>query len=281
MTEGKHVLICGSDDLASATAIRLFRAGFQVVLLAADHPQDLHHQRTFSAAVYAGSREIDRVRADTAAGLIEKGEMEPKASLSDFIRYTLANRHIPIVFEDDLKHSPGISIDYIFSSDTALFDIIPERLSDDSVVIVPADIGSIEQAQYRICRDTLCLGSVIYPFNRDSFIDCKKDDPNLKESELVRTPLEGVFTTSCTLDDWIHEKQELGRINEIPILSPLSGKITGLMNSGLIIPGGTAFAEICPASKSVSAKRISAASYAIAGGVLEAVLFDINLKINK
>jgi len=102
----------------------------------------------------------------------------------------------------------------------------------------------------------------------------------MRESEIVRAPLEGVFTTNCMLDGWIHEKQELGRINDIPILSPLSGKITGLLNSGLIIPGGTAFAEVCPATKSISAKRISVQSYAMAGGVLEAILYDIQLEAN-
>lgn len=281
MSERKHILICGTGDLASATAIRLFRAGFHVILLAADRPQDLHYQRTFSAAVYAGSREIEQVSADTVGGLLDKGDIDPDTTIPDFIHYTLANRHIPIIFADDFKNNLNFVADYIFSSDADLFEVIPERISDDSVIIAPADIESIEQAQYRICRDSVCLGNVIYAFNRDSFTDCKKDDPDMKESEMVRAPLEGVFTTSCMLDGWIHEKQELGKINDIPILSPMSGKITGLLNSGLIITSGTAFAEVCPATKSISAKRLSFQSYAIAGGVLEAILYDLNLNKTK
>jgi len=280
MSEQKQILICGTDDLASAVAIRLFRAGFHVILLAASRPQDLHYQRTFSAAVYAGSREIEQIGADTISGLLEKGEINPDTAIADFIHYTLANRHIPILLSGDIKNSLNFNADYIFVSDADLFEIIPERMSDNSVLITPADIGAIEHARYRICRDSACLGNVIYPFNRDSFADCKKDKEDMRESEIVRAPLEGVFTTNCMLDGWIHEKQELGRINDIPILSPLSGKITGLLNSGLIIPGGTAFAEVCPATKSISAKRISVQSYAMAGGVLEAILYDIQLEAN-
>lgn len=281
MSTGKRVLICGTDDLASAVAIRLYRAGFRTILLSAERPLDLHYQRTFSGAVYAGSREIDHISALTIGGLLQKGEINPTASIADFISYTLANRHIPIISIKELKSDPGISADYIFISDAELFSELPDRISDASIIIAPADMGVFEQSRYRICRDSACLGNVIYPFNRDSFVDCKKDEADNSESETVRAPLEGVFTTSCTLDGLIHEKQELGRINDIPILSPLSGKITGLLNSGLIIKGGTPFAEVCPVSKTISAKRISPRSFAVAGGVLEAILYDINLEKTK
>lgn len=278
MSELKRVLICGTDDLASAVAIRLYRSGLHPILLSSERPLDIHYQRTYSGAVYAGSKAIDQVTSWTVAGLLQKGDINPAASIGDFIHYVLANRNIPILSNNELKSDPSISVDYIFISDAELFLEIPVRISDAPVIIAPADMGVFEQSRYRICRDFSCLGSVIYPFNRERFVDCTKDEPQSSDFETVRAPLEGVFTTDCTLDDLVHEKQELGRINDIPILSPLSGRITGLLNSGMIIKGGTLFAEVCPVSQKTSAKRISTKSFAVAGGVLEAILYDIHLE---
>lgn len=273
-----RVLITGSGDLASAAALRLFRSGFKVTLFASDRPMDIHHNRTFSNAVYNGEKTLEQITACTRSGSAEKGDCQPETALHDFVKFTLANRQIPIFTEEDLAESASLLFEYVFSAETELFEKLPARLTENSVHISKRGYKTDFLSHYQVCTDPVCLGRVVYPFNRDAFAERPEEQRSSDSKETVKAPLEGVFTTQRSVGSHIHEKQELGRINDIPILSPVSGKISGLLNSGLIIPAGTVFAEICSLSDPVPVKEISAASLSIAGAVLEALLYDLNLK---
>ncbi len=272
-----HVLITGSDDLASATALRLFRAGFKVTLFVPNRPIDIHHTRTFSSAVYNGEKTIDEVVACTRSGSAARGDSTPETDLADFIEFTYANRQIPILTEEDLVKATALPFEYIFAADAGLFGNLPVRIKENSVIISKKGDNTASSSRYEICVDPVFLGQVLYPFNRDDFMDCGVPETTDGSKERVKAPLEGVFTTDAMVDTLVHEKQELGRINDIPILSPVSGKISGLLNSGMIIPAGTVFAEISSVTDPHPPKRISPASFSVAGAVLEAIMFDLNL----
>ncbi len=272
-----HILITGSGDIATATALRLFRSGYEVTLFASDHPIDVHHNRTYSNGVYNGEKTVEQVTACTRSGSAEKGDCAPETLLSEFVSFTHSNRQIPIITQEDMSAIAALRFDYIFTADTIFFEKLPSGVIDNSVIISKAEDAASTVSRYQICVDPVYLGKVIYPFNRDDFVDCGKVKQNSGSKEEIRAPLEGAFTTATMIGNFIHEKQELGRINDIPILSPASGKISGLLNSGLIIPVGTVFAEICSISNPAPVKLIPADASAVAGGVLEAILFDLNL----
>ncbi len=275
------ILITGSGDIATAAALRLFRSGYKVILFASDHPIDVHHNRTYSNAVYNGEKTVEQVTACTRSGSAVKGDCAPETPLNEFVAFTHSNRQIPIITQEDLSAIAALRFNYIFTADMPLFDKLPSGVTDSAVIICKAEDTFTAGSRYQVCADPVCLGRVIYPFNRDDFIDCGKVLPDSGPKEEVHAPLEGVFTTTATIGNFIHEKQELGRINDIPILSPASGKISGLLNSGLIIPAGTVFAEICSLSDPAPVKLIPAEASAVAGGVLEAILFDLNLGKSK
>ena len=274
----KQVLIAGTNDLATAAAIRLFRSGFSVTLLSTEQPFDMHHSRNYSGAVYAGEKEIENITAITIARALEKGDCQPDTSVSDFIRFSQANRKIPIMFGDGLKRCSDILFDYLFACEQDVYELVDDRLKDQAVIISLAGSDYLEQAHYQICNDLVYTGRVIYPFNKDEMVECMPSVPQVSGTNAVKAPLEGVFSTIHNVDGLIHEKQELAAINNIPILSPFSGKISGLLNSGIIIQAGTLFAEIASASDPRPAKALPATSISVAGGVLEAILFDINLE---
>ncbi len=267
----QRICIAGSNDIATATAIRLYRSGYSVTLLTTAHPLDIHHKRTFSGAVFSGIKSLLQVTAVTFAGSIEQGEISEECSVEEFIQYTHSNRRIPIILPGDLSGLDVAAIDYLFVADIALWDMLPEDLQTQPIVI---GLHGRPETRYAVYAQGLCLGQVQYAFLEEN---CSKEDSANNEAETVRAPLEGVFTTQHSAGDLIHEKQELGRINEIPILSPASGLINGLLNSGALIPAGTVFAEIISAAATVSARHLPQEAFAVAGGVLEAVLFDQNL----
>jgi len=274
------VLIAGSGDLASAVAIRLYRAGYRVVLVAQNHPLDIHHKRSFSGAVFSGEKTIFKISVVTFGGVVESAPMEPDASVVEFINFTLTNRRIPLLFANELKLVGNFSFDYLFMADPEFSASIPGRIMEGATLLSIAGSELAPLSRYVLRTDGDCLGQVLYPFLEDEYPEELKSDDNESKKIFVRAPLEGVFSTQHSAGDLIHEKQELGRINEIPILSPASGEINGLLNSGLIVPVRTVFAEIAPAKHTSSHNLIPGSAFAVAGGVLEAILFDRNLKMN-
>ncbi len=266
-----RICIAGSNDIATATAVRLYRSGFPVILFTTPHPLDIHHKRTFSGAVFSGRKSVLQVTAVTFAGSIEQGDISEELTVEEFVQFTHSNRRIPVLMPGDLTRLDANTIEYLFVADAELSALLPESLQSQPVQIA---LEGETEARYGVYASGPCRGQVNYAFLEG---DCSAERADHNKTETVRAPLEGVFTSQHSAGDLVHEKQELGRINEIPILSPATGLINGLLNSGALIPAGTVFAEITSAGSTISARHLPEEAFAIAGGVLEAILFDQNL----
>ncbi|PKP55240.1 hypothetical protein CVT91_16200 [Candidatus Atribacteria bacterium HGW-Atribacteria-1] len=57
------VIIRGGGDLATGVAVRLFRAGFSVIVLEIDHPTVIRLPVSFARAVYEGKAIVEEIEA--------------------------------------------------------------------------------------------------------------------------------------------------------------------------------------------------------------------------
>jgi hypothetical protein len=102
---------------------------------------------------------------------------------------------------------------------------------------------------------------------------CKVSQSNF----ISHAPLEGVFISHNTIGDKIAEREEVGSINEIPILAPRNGLLSGLLHSGHFVKSHQPLFEIIPAGTRIDlSKQTSVHCLAIAGGILEAILTFIS-----
>ncbi|MGD9899407.1 MAG: hypothetical protein AB7T22_09795 [Calditrichaceae bacterium] len=273
----KRVLIAGSKDLGTACAVRLFRSGMRVTIVTSDRPLDIHYLRTFSGAVHSGSRTIDGTKGITISGAIESGELEPDISVKSFVDYQHADRKIAILTAADISSVDAIQSDYFVITDEDVFQNIRSMIRDEAKLIGFSGNTGEYKPNYLIGVKPPHTGKVLYPFIDDvSAEDDKPVDIRLNKNQ-VKAPLEGVFTASKQCGDHVFEKDEVGRIGEIPILSPEPGHITGLLNSGIIVKAGEVFAEISHAVNKNAHMQIPDYNFSLAGGVLEAVMYDQSL----
>lgn len=271
------VLIIGSSDLGTACALRLFRAGFHVVILEKDYPLDIYHSRSFSSTVYSGFKSINNIKAKTYAQILEEDMLKPNLTITDFIKFTTLNREIPVITEKDKTFLKKIKLNYIVVCDLVLFKNIKDNLPEDIRIIgFDAEINT-KNFTYTICNIGAYFGRVLYAFNELSSSEIKVHLYKKNIYEQIKTPLEGVFQSSKSIDDLIHKKEEIGKINNIPILSPELGRINGILNSGVIIPAGTVFVEIDTSHSGQSGYVLSRDSFCLAGALLEVILYDIQL----
>lgn len=272
------VLITGCSDLGTACALRLFRAGFRIILIEYDRPPDIYHTRTFGAAAYSGCKTIEKVTARTIANAVEIGSIEPEASLHHFISFQSANREISLLSQSDSSILSEINIDYTLIANSELYKSIKENLPESKLI----GFSSSQSLQacgggYIISDEAPYFGRVIYPFLDDEFI--KPDTKSRRKETLlqVKAPIEGVFTASKTVSDRVNKKEEIGKIGDIPILAPVDGQISGMLNSGIIITATTVFAEIDFSGGVKDVNIIPKENFCLAGAVLEAVLYDKQL----
>jgi xanthine dehydrogenase accessory factor len=269
----KNVCIIGSGTDGTACALRLFRAGFGIMIIEKSPPVDIYHHLTFSRAYFSGKRSIDGITARTLPGAIEAG-LEPDIQIKDFVDFQIKNREIALLTHEQVLFLKNIQIDYLVLTDSQVLadDII--HISNNTKLICIGFNENVADCRYRIANDPVHFGQVLYPFLDDKAFSSKEINGTSESDNIIKAPLEGVFTTLKQVGDNIYEKDEAGRINDIPILSPFAGRITGLLNSGLFIQSKTIFAEVNPVKNIISTSVLPQSSFALAGGVLEAVIFD-------
>ncbi len=268
------VLITGTDDNATATALRLFRSGFKVILFSHQKPLDLHFHRNFSRIVFAGQGEVEGITAITFSKALELGLLEPDQSALDFINFMVNDRKIPIVFPEDLKKSPIIPVHYVVNLAADLYSELESFLPETAHLI---DLENRSEGHLRVSKQPATWGQVQYPFLEPKEIP--ENYPKLHVQKRIHAPLEGVFVATKNINDPILEKEEIGKLNEIPILSPYSGKISGLINSGAMVSAHTPIAEITTGRLEINARILPMEAFALAGGVLEAILYDWKNKL--
>ncbi len=264
------ILVTGSGDEATAVALRLFRSGFSVILAAHNKPVDLHYHRNFTRCIFAGSGQIEGVSAITFSRALQQDDVSPTAHLTDFIAFALANRQVPIILLDELKRGQLIEAQYLINLDDGIFDRLKSHLPDEIKVIGFKPESSVD---FWIGRQGKILGQVQYPFLAESE---ENGLPKFKKNlaQVIEAPMEGVFVASKEIGERVFEREEIGKLNQIPILSPYHGVVSGLINSGALVKPHTPLAEVTTGRQESDPRRLPVEAFALAGGVLEAILYD-------
>lgn len=264
------ILVTGSGDEATAVAVRLFRSGFKVILIVHNKPVDLHYHRNFTRCIFSGTGQIEGVSAITFSLALQQDAVSTPPKLTDFISFALANRQVPIILLDELKRGQLIEAQYIIKLDDEIFNRLKSHLPDEIKVIgVKPEPG----VDFWIGRQGKILGQVQYPFLEE------RKENNLSKfrrpmAQEIEAPLEGVFVASKGIGERVFEREEIGKLNEIPILSPYHGVISGLINSGALVKPHTPLAEVTTGLRGADPRRLPVEAFALAGGVLEAILYD-------
>jgi xanthine dehydrogenase accessory factor len=76
----------------------------------------------------------------------------------------------------------------------------------------------------------------------------------------------------ATIGDRVIEGQTVALVSGQPVNTQITGILRGLIHSGIWVPAGTKIGDVDPRAEPAHCQQISDKAYAIAGGVLEAVL---------
>jgi xanthine dehydrogenase accessory factor len=262
-----RILIRGANDIGSAVAHRLFKAGYPVVIHDIPQPAVTRRKMAFTDAIFDGSTALEGVRA---LRIDDLSLMETALSSPQFI---------PVVVEDFSTLlgtlQPAVLVDARMRK---------RQQPEDQRGLAPLTIGLgpnfIAGENIDLAVETswgAALGQVIY---QGATLPLRGEPRPLAghaRDRYVYAPITGKFYTEFQLGDTVEQGQVVALVDESPLHAPLSGRLRGLTHSGVPVHKGTKVIEVDPRAESADTTGeaeitgIAERPRRIAEGVLQAI----------
>jgi xanthine dehydrogenase accessory factor len=254
------VVIRGGGDLGSGVALRLWRAGFPVVVLESERPIAVRRTVSFAEAVYAGQSWVEEARgvlagsAAEAQDLIKTGAVpvliDPSASSLESLR--------PEIVVDAImaKRNTGTR------SDMASFVVAlgPGFTAGDDVrAVVETNRGPH-------------LGRVIWQGRAEPDSGAPGPVAGITKARVLRAPATGTLRCRRSIGDIVEAGEVVAEVHGRSIVAAFTGLVRGLAQDGLEVENGMKVGDLDPRLDPRLCRLVSDKSLAVAGGVLEAVM---------
>ena len=263
MTKSSTVLIFGTNDNATACALKLYRAGFSVTLVSNKTSLDMHFFRNFSSVLANGSKEINGVKAQSYADFLYHQNVIEKPSLQNFINYNRKDNKISVLTKEDVFNIKIEQFNYIVICDSS----ICASINNNNIITISCQQNF--DADYNIIQTGPNTGQVKYAFLE--FESEEEDKLNIHYSEL-----EGLFIAEKNPGEKCFKGEKLATIHSTPLISKFDGQIEGIVQSGIIVKKLDPLIYV-GCNKNFRANILPLESFLIAGGVLESIMFHIAL----
>jgi len=264
------VLLRGGGDLASGVALRLHRAGFQLVITELERPLAVRRSVSFAETVYEGQHTIEGV-----TGRLVEPEGLPAA---------LEAGEIPVLIDPDaniLLPPGGAMSSFLFPAviDARLIKQPPAPLP----IPVPLHIGLGPGFQAGVnchavieTRRSHTLGRVYWTGTTQPDSGQPEGDPR----RVLRAPADGILSAKTKIGEHVEAGQVVAVVSEqysvasqqYSVVSPLKGMLRGLLHDGLPVTKGLKIGDVDPRDDPSACFLVSDKALAIGGAVLEAIL---------
>lgn len=253
------VVIRGGGDLATGTALRLYRAGMEVVVCETAVPTSIRRTVCFSEAVRLGETEVEGVTARLAA----------LADLPDLLERGI----VPVLADPEGACIPALAPDAVVDAIIAKRNLGTRM--DMAPVVVAAGPGFTAGVDCHAVVETMrghYLGRVVY----DGSALPNTGVPGLiggKSGERVlRAPADGIFQGVRRIGEQVREGDTAGYVDGIPMRCTAGGTLRGLLADGVPVTKGMKCGDVDPRCEPDHCRCVSDKALAVGGGVLEAIL---------
>ncbi len=251
-------LVKGAGDLATGVALRLYRAGFSIVMTEVPSPTAVRRAVAFSEAVFEGQVTVEGVRgtltgdADGVRRLIGQGDVAIIVDPETIIRQELK----PVLLVDAIvaKRNLGTS-------------------AGDALAVVALGPGFLAgrdaHAVIETCRGHT-LGRVITEGEALPNTGVPGEIGGRSAERVLRSPGDGVLRSDLRIGAQVRANDVVAYVDDIPVRAPLDGVLRGLLRPGSKVTRGMKLGDIDPRASCDQWDLVSDKALAIAGGVLEA-----------
>lgn len=258
------VVVRGAGEMASGVIRKLHMAGFKVIALEKAEPSCIRRKVCFASAYYEKNITVENVTSI----LIDNPEL---------IYECHKNNHIPLLIDEKaliLKKLKPI----------ALIDArMLKRENDTSIDMAPIVIGlgpgfETDKNCHAVVETNrgFDLGRAIYSGKAAEHTKIPGSVGNYTIERVLRSPCDGVFESKLDIGLSVTEGAIIGTVNNQNVIAFINGIIRGLIHNQSLVTKDQKIGDIDPRNNSEYCLKISDKANAIAGGVLEALMYFLN-----
>lgn len=255
------VLIKGAGDLATGTAVRLRRAGLDLVMTEVERPTAVRRTVAFSQCMYDGTAAVEGLTARRASGKAE--------ALA-----ALARGEIPVLCD------PGAEIRKELPFDGVVDAILAKRnlgtaITDAPIVLAlgPGFTAGVDCHGVVETKRGHDLGRLILEGSAIPNTGVPGDIGGYTEERIIRAPADGMFEPLAAIGDRVEEGAPVARVAGSVACARLTGVVRGMLPAGLAVKQGMKAGDIDPRCEARHCFTVSDKARAIGGGVLEGLLY--------
>lgn len=254
------VMIRGAGDLATGIALRLHRAGFQIVMTEIEEPLSIRRTVCFSEAVRNGEMTVEGVKA-----VLVHNRREVWANL--------AAGNIPVIVDPKAERRKGLLPDIFVDAALAKKNLGTDRSFAPIVIAVGPGFTAGEDCHAVIeSMRGHTLGRVITDGTTIPNTGTPGDIGGYTIERLLRTPCAGKFKAVRKIGDIVDAGEVVAEVDGMPVKSQIKGVLRGLLADDTSVPEGLKCGDVDPRCKPENCITASDKALSIGGGVLEAIM---------
>jgi xanthine dehydrogenase accessory factor len=257
----EKVFIKGAGEQASATAHRLFRAGYRVLMTELARPTAIRRSVAFASAVYEGVVEVEGVRGVLCR--VEDVAREPAAEWP----------HVAVCVDPTSRLVRSWRPDVIV--DARILKLNLDNAPTDAPLVIGLGPGLVAGQDVHYVIETMRghdLGRIIAEGATAHDTGRPGDIGGFTTERLLRSPADGVFTSARRIGDRLAAGDVVAHVGGEPLVSAVAGVLRGLLWPGLEVTTGFKVADVDPREDPALCRTLSDKARTISGSVLELVV---------
>jgi xanthine dehydrogenase accessory factor len=258
------VIIRGGGDLATGVVVRLFRAGFLVMILEIDHPTVIRLPVSFAGAVYEGKIIVEEIEAVLIS------------SWEEVEKITKLNK-VPVFVDPKgsciKKLSPTVLVDAILAKRN-----LGTKINQAPLVIglgpgftAGKDVDAVIET-----KRGHNLGRVIYQGQTVPDTGVPGEVGGESKRRLLRAPADGKIIPLHKIGDLVKTEEVIAEVEGVPLKAEISGVLRGLIYPKSWVIKGMKVGDIDPRGIREYCFTVSDKARSLGGAVLEAICAYLN-----
>ena len=262
---GNLVIVRGGGDIATGTIYKLYKCGFQVLVLEIGNPSAIRRHVAFSEAVYQGSQKVEDLTCYLAKNIDEAKEFLAEGKLVMLV---------------DPKGESVAELRPIAVVDAILAKKNLGTRKDMAAIVEGVGPGFVAGEDVDAVVETLRghnLGRVIYHGSAEKNTGIPGEIAGVGKDRVIHSPAAGVLRNKRTIGDIVKKGEVVAVVEteagEVPVYATIDGLLRGMIRDGYPVSERFKIADIDPRIDEYdNCFTISDKARCVAGGVLEAIL---------
>jgi len=258
------VIIRGGGDLATGVAVRLFRAGFSVIILEIDRPTVIRLPVSFARTVYEGEAIIEGIEAVLVS------------SWEEAEKITKLNK-VPVFVDPKgsciKKLSPTVLVDAILAKRNL------GTRKDQAPLVIGLGPGFTAEEDVDVIIETKRghnLGRVYYHGQAAPDTGVPGEVGGESKRRLLRAPADGKIIPLHKIGDLVKAGEVIAEVEGVPLKAEISGVLRGLIYPESWVTKGAKVGDIDPRGIREYCFTVSDKARSLGGAVLEAICAYLN-----